>query len=223
MKNKLTCIIVNYKTEKLTKAAVKSFVEFYPDVTLILIDNHSRDKSTIFVENFAKENEQVQCVVNSKNIGHGPALHQGIMIANTDYVFTLDSDTEILQGGFLQQMLLQYQKQERLYAVGWLRYVNCGGVSGKKRNTKLYPYVHPYASIIDRQFYQYLPKFENRGAPCTRNMIAAAKAGLSFYDFDLEPYIKHWVAGTRRMFKGKWNPKEDERKLAWIEDRSYPI
>jgi len=219
----ITCVIVNFKTKNLTEKCIETFRKFYSH-PIILIDNNSADDSTEFCKNAFTKYNDITLLLNNKNIGHGPAMHQAILLATTPYIFTLDSDTETLQGTFLESMLLEFDKQENLYAIGWRRYVNCDGVSGdEKQNKNLTPYIHPYAMLIDRAKYLTLPKFEDHGAPCRSNMYAAFKANYTLSDFNLKPYIKHCIAGTRRMYNGYWHPKETDKPSEWKEKATYPI
>lgn len=220
--NNVTVIVVNYKTLELTKTCVQSLRKFYPDIPLILVDNNSNDASKTYI--VSQSNEHTTVLLNSKNVGHGIALHQATMLVNTPYVFTLDSDTEILQKGFVEQMLAYFEVKEKLYAIGWLRYVNEMGVSGdEKKCNNLKPYVHPYAMLFDRKKYTTLATFEDSGAPCRLNMFDAIVKGYTLCDFKLEPYIKHWIAGTRRMFSGHWKPKDTDTPNPWQKDKTFPI
>jgi glycosyltransferase involved in cell wall biosynthesis len=217
----ITCVIVNFKTKHLTEKAVETFRKFYT-YPIVLIDNNSADESTEFCKNAFTKYTDVTLLLNNKNIGHGPAMHQAILLANTPYIFTLDSDTEILQGGFLEAMLNEFDKQSNLYAIGWKRYVNCNGVSGDpQQSNNLTPYIHPYAMLISKAKYLTLPQFEYHGAPCKDNMYAAHQANYGLIDFKLTPYIKHWIAGTRRLFNGKWDSVDPP--IVWNEKASYPI
>jgi glycosyltransferase involved in cell wall biosynthesis len=218
----ITVIIVNYNTAKLTKQCYDSLRSFYPNISTILVDNNSTDNSIEWMNKQSNINTTV--LLNTKNVGHGPAMHQAILLATTHYVFTLDSDTKILQAGLLEAMLSEFNKQENLYAIGWKRYVNCDGVSGDpKQNKNLTPYIHPYAMLFEKAKYLTLPQFEDSGAPCRSNMYAAFIAGYTLSDFNLKPYIKHYIAGTRRMYNGYWHPKETDKPGEWRENASYPI
>lgn len=218
--NNVTCVTVNFNTPHLIKKAIKTFNKFY-NINIVLIDNASKDASCCI--ELQQEFDNITLILNNKNIGHGPALHQGILIAETDYIFTLDSDTETCNGGFIEKMLLKFEEQQNMYAVGWMRYVNENGISGNHlKNKLLTPYIHPYASLIDCKKYLMLPKFENKGAPCTNNMRCAFNAGYSFFDFPIDKYITHLIAGTRRMLNGNWIGKNEDLK-EWDKNASYRL
>jgi len=219
----ITCVLVNFKTKHLTEKALETFRKFYA-YPLVLVDNHSDDESTEFCKNVGSCYNDITVILNNKNIAHGPALHQGTMLATTDYVFTLDSDTETLQGGWIEQMLQKLQATENSYAIGWERYVNLDGVSGIKHGHNLTPYIHPYAMLFERAKYLTLPTFANHGAPCVFNMYEAHKRGYALIDFNLQPYIKHLIAGTRRMYKGHWYDGDSNFQYTpWDAKKTYPI
>lgn len=224
MPGNCTVICVNFKTEFLTKTAVTSFRSFYPDMPFVLIDNGSQDESAKWCRQYADKNGLV-FVAHDTNIGHGPALHKSILDIDTHYVFTLDSDTETKNGGFIDKMLARFENEPLLYALGWLRFVNFDGVaaSGQFDKSKYTRYIHPYAAMYDREKYLELEPFVYHGAPCRNNMQSAKKKGYKVDSFPIETYIEHIKAGTRRMYEGRWNPKQDEKPREWRKDRNYPI
>src|SRR5438876_11166997 len=90
--DQVTAVIVNYKTLDLTRRAVETFRGRYPDLSLLLIDNGSADASTEYLLRLGERHGNIRTFVNERNRYHGPALDQGIRLACTPYVFTLDSD-----------------------------------------------------------------------------------------------------------------------------------
>src|SRR5215210_2081905 len=94
--DRISAVVVNYRTLELTRACVESLLAHYPDLTVILIDNGSGDESSRYVCRLGETMSNVRAVLNPRNLYHGPALDQGVRLARTKYVFTLDSDCEIL-------------------------------------------------------------------------------------------------------------------------------
>jgi len=219
----ITAVVANYKTPALLDTCVRTLKKHYGEFDIIVIDNGSEDESVGLVSKLVEE-LGVLPVLNGVNIGHGPAMHQGIQMCRTKYVFLFDSDCEVTKGGFLEKMQTTLEKKQG-YAIGWLRYVNTNGVSaaGKFDKSKFIPYVHPSAALIDREIYYTLPPFLHEGAPCTRNMWIAQGRGLKVFDFPIRDYVKHWEAGTRRRFRGKWNPRAEETPVPWKATKTYPI
>jgi len=226
----ITTVIVNYKTCKLVQVCYESFRKVYSDIPVILIDNHSCDDSVVYIKSVGERDEHTTSIFNSRNIGHGPALAQAIKLITTPFVFTLDSDCEIKQGGFLEIMLQEMDNDDNLYAIGWRRWVNKEtGVplewhsNSSPSSSRFIPYIHPYAALYRLSMYHTLHPFIDHGAPCILNMNDVTKAGYNLKPFKLDQYIKHWKAGTRRLFDGHWHPKENVRPKPWVADRNYPI
>lgn len=223
----ITCIITNFKTRNLTKIAVSSLLHYYPNVSIILTDNGSKDSSTTLVKTLGAAHDNITSVLHEANIGHGPAMNKAIWLIDTPFFFTLDSDCEVIKGGFLERMLKHFQSNYNLYAIGWLRHVDPkSGVSvGReaKVRPKHLPYIHPYAAMFRTIKYFQLSPFNHHGAPCTANMRDARDAGFSLQSFPIDNYIKHLKAGTRRLYKGHWDPKPTDKPGPWTEDREWPI
>jgi glycosyltransferase involved in cell wall biosynthesis len=190
--DKVTVVSVNLMTLGLTRAMYESLREFYPDVRVILVDNGSRDKSTDFIREQARIHPHTDCVLSARNLGHGGGLNQAIRKAATRYVFTIDSDCIVKQGSFLELMVQRFEKDPLLFALGSLDH---RGTSGIKRGP--HPYVHPWASMLDRSKYLKLTPFVNGGAPAMRTMLDAEKHGFHFGSFPVRQYIHHIGGGTR--------------------------
>jgi glycosyltransferase involved in cell wall biosynthesis len=154
-----------------------------------------------------KTDNRITTVINKNNLYHGPAMHQGIMLSKTPYVFTLDSDAEITSGDFLEPMSDLF-RDPRVYAVGELRYKNRFGYTygyvtsdGHTAGTnpegrRRIPYVHPYAMLLDRTKYQRLQPFVHHGAPCIKNMRDAKRAGYLVRHFPIGGFVVHHLEGT---------------------------
>jgi glycosyltransferase involved in cell wall biosynthesis len=197
----VTAVVVNYRTLDLTRRCAESFRVHYPDVPLLLIDNGSGDESTDYIRAAGDELRNVRAQLNQHNRYHGPALDQGMRLAETAYVFTLDSDCEVLRGGFLEQML-ELLAQPGIYAAGELRYKNrygfthAYGYQGRTPKRRWIPYAHPYAMLLDREKYLSLRPFVHHGAPSIRNMQDAKRSGLAVVDFPIREYVAHHMQGT---------------------------
>lgn len=215
----ITAIVVNFRTKHLVTKAIGTFRKFYPKVPLIIIDNHSQDKSWDWIQKQANEYTITECM--EKNLGHGPALHCGILLAKTKYVFTFDSDVEFKRGGFLEQMQTHAEKRG-IYALGWLRHVNENGVPANDQ-PRFCRYIHPYAALYNKDIYVTLKPFSNRGAPCVDNMWDARKRGISVASYPIDKFVTHLVAGTRRLYNGHWNPGDKKPEVGWNPVARIPI
>jgi len=204
--NDVMVVMVNYKTYGLTRQAYESFVEFYPYIFVTLFDNGSKDRSTLYIKNLDTRHF-VHGIDFPDNIGHGPAMDEVMNVVSWHrYIFMLDSDTETFKGGFLEKML-EYFKDEKVYAVGHVLYVNEKIAHTDKENG--YPYTHPHAMMIDRKKYLGLHPFVNHGGPVARNMIDANKKGYKVVSFPIEDYVFHMSEGTFRTYNvpGEWQWK----------------
>lgn len=208
----VTVITANFKTPELIGKCISSFQAFYPRLRYIVIDNGGCMESWRILRGIGT----IELVENGKNIGHGPALHQGILMSTTQHVFTLDSDTTTHKGGFMEGMLSQFEGDPLLFALGWLRYTNESGVASPKQELKRgMKYVHPYACLLDREKYLRLHPFIHSGAPATRLMASAVEAGYHLESFPIGEYIEHKIAGTRGKFGGQCSVPTDRKPGKW--------
>ncbi len=227
--SRVTAITVNYKTKDLTKTAISSFRHFYPDVHYILVDNFSRDDSALMILSYSK-NPLYTVIANGTNVGHGPAMTQAIAKIKTPFFFTFDSDSEMLSAGMLEAMISRMESNTKLYALGWLRYVDkfsgvphSWHVNPPPIGDRFIPYVHPCAGLYRLSMYQQLPAFQDHGAPCLDNMRVACENNMSVENFQTSQYMKHHEAGTRRMFHGNWHPGDKDNPGRWDAKQRFPI
>lgn len=196
----VTVVVVNYRTEDYTRRCYESFRAAYPATPMILIDNGSADASAELIEQIGKRDPAARAILLSSNIFHGPAMDCGIKAATTRFVFVLDSDTETLAGGFLEQMLAMFAADDRVYAVGKQGWTNRFGYVPVSRREPHTAYIHPFASMIDRDKYLTLSPFVHHGAPSYRNMWAARRANYRLPHFPIEDYIRHFGKVTANKF-----------------------
>jgi len=226
--DQVTAIVVGFNTKALTRNAVATLRQAYPKLSVILLDNASSDGSTPDVARLATS-YNVQPVLNGTNIGHGPALDQGIRMCNTPYILLLDSDCVVHKAGFIEAMLARFAEDSKLYAVGWLRTVDrYSGVPlewhvVQPSSAQFCQYVHPSCALIDRAKYLGLPSAFHHGAPMLQNMRGAVDAGYTLEDFPVGEFVEHLVAGTRRIYQGKWNPLTNEARGTWRATDKLPI
>jgi glycosyltransferase involved in cell wall biosynthesis len=220
----LTVLIVNFRTLGLTRGCVESLLAQYPNVALLLIDNGSGDESTEYLRDLGRRLPNVDAVFNAQNRYHGPGVDQGIRHCATPYVFTLDSDCAVRQGGFLEAMRSLFEEEPRLYAVGELRYKSRYGYTfgygeaARSGRRKRIPYVHPWGMLLDRRKYLTLKPFVHHGSPCLWNMRDAQARGYLVHDFPMWDYVEHFGRGTSsRHGYGLW--AGSKQKLAFYLER----
>lgn len=212
--DRITVVTVNFKTPDLVQDAVESFLTFYPKTPYILIDNGGCLESLSVCIELSRKHKSVTFIANSRNIGHGPALNQGLSLVKTPYALLLDSDTKTEYGGFLEKMLVEFN--ENVFAVGWLRYVNKSGVAHRIGGAGIgIPYIHPYACLLDVDKFHSLCPFLDTNAPAISLMKKACTEGLEVISFPVKDYIWHKVAGTRGLFRGNCHPDTDAQPGTW--------
>ncbi len=222
----VTVVIVNFNTRHLVQKCYESLQRVYPTIKTIIIDNGSSDGSVAYLKALLKNREvHLEVKFLLRNAGHGPALHLGFQMAYTKYVFTLDSDCVVRCAGSIEGMVTRLDQAPLTYAIGWLRWVNLDGVAARKgaSHKGLSPYVHPAMALYRRVTYFTLPPFCSSGAPGIFNMYHAHKRGIKVERFPVKDFITHLVAGTRRMYGGRWDPKPHDKPRTWNAKKNYPI
>lgn len=207
MLNQLTAAMIHFQTPDLLTGAVESFRSFYPKVPLVIFDNGSRDGSRPVVESMAARFPEVtRTVFSERNIFHGPAMDWVMKNTESSLVFFLDTDVQVLKGGFLEPMAGSFADLS-VYGAGRLNTVNKRGfTSPSGTRIVLTPYM-----MIRREYYLQLPPFEHHGMPTLANFSAAAEKGYRFHDFPIDDYIRHFGRGTAGRYgyqlgmKGRWS------------------
>jgi glycosyltransferase involved in cell wall biosynthesis len=229
MKSLTTAVIVGFNTQKLTDQAVRSLRTLYLELPMIVVDNGSQDGSIASLAKLAKECK-ITPLYNKVNIGHGPALHQAILLADTPLILMFDSDCVANRAGFIEAMWAQLEADELMYATGWKRWVDrISGVplewfvSTPPDLTQFCPYVHPCCGLYKRSTYLKLPPAIHHGAPLLENMRAAVDQGYRLGEFAFSEYVTHLVAGTRRRYSGRWDPSAHEKPGHWNANDRHPI
>ena len=65
---------------------------------IIIIDNGSADGSIEFIEEFQKSSNypiDIKLIKNSENLGFAPAVNQGIKLAESEYIYSVNNDVEL--------------------------------------------------------------------------------------------------------------------------------
>lgn len=90
----ISIIIVNYNTVQLTKNCIDSIYKQTKRVSfeIIVVDNASTDGSKQVLENDCR----IRYIYSKENMGFGRANNVGMMLAQGDYIFLLNSDTILL-------------------------------------------------------------------------------------------------------------------------------
>lgn len=187
-------VLVHYRTADLLERAVESWFEFYPDIPLTLFDNAPDAADAEAVAAIRTRFPLVDYLPSPENIGHGPGMDRSIRHVTEPFVFCLDSDTVVLQGGFLEQML-PYFDTPSVYGVGRRVRINRRGYNVRE-DQKGFPALDPAHMLIRRMAYLSLPPFIQHGQPIVENFRGASERGLELVSFDIESCILHDHRGT---------------------------
>lgn len=114
----LSLIIVTHNSGRYILNCLKTIYSFnnkFP-MEIIIIDNNSEDDT---IEILKKLDTNCKIIRNIKNFGFAKACNQGIKIANGNYVFLLNPDTEILNDAFsLLYNFMEKKENEMIFCVG---------------------------------------------------------------------------------------------------------
>jgi N-acetylglucosaminyl-diphospho-decaprenol L-rhamnosyltransferase len=100
----LSIIILSYNTRALTLKCIESLIGQHRrelrlgELEIIVVDNNSSDGSVDIIKN----NETVKLIQSKENLGFGRGCNLGAKAATGKYLLFLNSDTEILDKGFLE-------------------------------------------------------------------------------------------------------------------------
>lgn len=136
------------------------------------------------------------------NIGHGPGLHLGLTAMRTPFALALDSDCEILRGGFIEAMMQPFSEDSSVYAVG--RKIHLGSSGAHTKPGRGHDHIHPSIVMLDVAKYRTLLPFVLSGVPAKINMPDALRKGYRLADFPIggpDSAIHHRFLGSRKRFK----------------------
>lgn len=89
----VTAIIPTFRSENVVRRAINSVLnQSFPPLAIIVVDDASDDQTVEVVRELAQVNDQIQLIVNPKNIGPGQARNVAWSMATTDYIAFLDAD-----------------------------------------------------------------------------------------------------------------------------------
>ena len=196
----LRAVIINFRTPDLLQRIIQSTRQYYPTLPLLLIDNGSDDESEEIINRLQHQSPaNTDVIIHARNMHHGPAMDHALRILNCKYVLFMDSDCEMVKGGFLESMVDRLERDPIAYAAGKRIFMNKRGFDVESADHS-YPYIRPICMLIKRELYISLPPFQRHGAPCLENMIAAVDRGLALIDFPVLEYISHAGRGTASRY-----------------------
>lgn len=113
---KVSVIIVHYQVKDLLKNCILSIHKYFHgfDYEVIVVDNNSPDPEWKML---ADEFPDIRFIELSENLGFSKANNIGVEVANGEYVFILNPDTEI-EGDYFREILDFAEHQSKFGALG---------------------------------------------------------------------------------------------------------
>ena len=108
MTKKLSVIIVSYNVKDFLSKCIASVQQDFSEAEIIVVDNNSSDGS---VEMLKQNFSSIKVIANNENKGFSGANNQGIAIAQGEYIFLLNPDTEVMSGSI--DKMLEYISHKR--------------------------------------------------------------------------------------------------------------
>jgi GT2 family glycosyltransferase len=193
--------IVNWNTRELLRSCLASLPYDSPRVSVeaIVVDNGSADGSAQMVrENFP----QAVLVENDSNVGFVRATNQALGRASGDFLFMLNSDTEVREG-CIERLVEVAAADETIGAVG-PRLLNPDGTPQRSFG----PFPHLVHRLVPS-------RFEDVYARRVEKTLAASPDGTAPVD---------WLGGAALLFRRDVLEKVgalDERYFMWYEDLDW--
>lgn len=204
----VTAIVVNRKTLDFTKKCIESLTTFYPDIKIVVVDNWSNDESLGYVKSLSGKPNFTIVLNSNTHPHHAIGLNLGVREVKTRFFLTLDSDVEVLRGGWIEEMLKMFYDQDML-AVGHITMnSSCNCTDLPKRGDKVYHYVHPFCALWDNEKFKVIGvPFVETGQPVCEIFKAGEKIGfhvgsvpgLNVHNLPEPYYVRHAWGGTRDM------------------------
>ncbi len=106
----LSTIVLSYNTEELTLKCLGSIVAQYKKelenkkIEIIVVDNNSSDDSVKTLKKEFVNTKYLKLIESKENLGFGKGCNKGVKNASGEYMLFLNSDTEVLDRGFLSMI-----------------------------------------------------------------------------------------------------------------------
>ena len=106
----LSIIILSYNTKDLTLSCIESIINQYKKqlencgLEIIVVDNASKDDSVKAISKIKNKISNIRLIENKENYGFAKGCNIGAKEAKGKYLLFLNSDTEILDRGFLKMV-----------------------------------------------------------------------------------------------------------------------
>ncbi|WP_455925520.1 glycosyltransferase [Pseudomonas putida] len=116
---KVSVVVLTYNNMDLTQACLDSLLKHsnYPNLEIIVVDNHSTDGTPGFLEAWAEAAPDRIVILNTDNKGFAAGNNQGLAAATGDYLVVLNNDT-IVTAGWIKGLMRHLMDNEDLGLIG---------------------------------------------------------------------------------------------------------
>lgn len=210
----VTILICQRKTFEVTRLCIESILRFYPDINILVVDGDSQDESTLYLRYKAltEPNFRVYERIGMRH-SHGESLDDAIRNhIRTTYFLTMDNDTIVSRGGFVEDFLQAFKNNPKAYGVGSMMLVSrknygCGTPEDEK---DILRYPHPSCAMFHRETYLTLVPFNDGGAPLAHNIIDSEQRGLEVVAHPTDNFVQHlsgnsWVKEHQMVWKDDYD------------------
>ena len=244
---KVSVVTPNYNGERFLKAFFESLNDDSELIgEVIIIDNGSSDNSKEYIKNNAF-NFPVKLIENSQNLGFAPAVNQGILNAEYEYVFSLNNDTEVKKGSIKQMVdlisssndifsvqakMLQYDNKDLIDDVGdeynllaWTK------KTGENHNSDEYLEVREIfsscagAALYKKSLLEELGMFDNNFFAYMEDVDLAIRSKINGYHNLLCPQaiVYHVGSATSGSRYNEFKVRLAARNNVWVVYKNIPI
>jgi len=200
---KITALTVVYNTPDLLIESVGSFQQFYPDVSLLIMNNSDPDhECTDVVKEYEHRYKNIRVFNYKENQGHGTAVDDGIGMIDTDHIYYFDSDINMKVRGILEGMIAVMT--DEAYGVGPVIHTDLGGrnITADCDWEKL-RFLYLVVGLINRKIYHKYHPWTRYGQPILKALLEIHDTGRAeqlLKHFPVFDYVVHLSGGTRARF-----------------------
>jgi len=170
-------VVVSYNSFQLIEKLITSIRRFYPSNEVHIIEGSDDSVTAMQIKNSAEIWGHVKVHEFGYNIHHGPGMAWAIdNISLSGPVLFLDSDIEVISGGFIENLLVELKPN--FYGVGFVGFVNELGFDISYSYGAI-AYLHPPCMLCNIEIMRQWPRPIKHGAPMFSTMKALHEAGKS--------------------------------------------
>lgn len=124
-------VVIAFRNEEASIGALLNILsrQSYPEFDLIMVDDHSTDKSCDVINSFREKFQSIK-LIHADESGKKAALKEGILAANAELILTIDADC-IPGDQWVETMLHFYTDHEPDMIIGAVRYTDSQHMFGR--------------------------------------------------------------------------------------------